>query len=89
MIIILMVNVIIKKNMTLLFTLHLMQTFADLNAGCLMILAWIFFASIGLLLTKYYKPMWPESRMFDHKYWFLVSDPSFLARLTYSVKQIQ
>ncbi|BFZ00039.1 hypothetical protein BsWGS_03078 [Bradybaena similaris] len=39
--------------------------------GCLMILAWIFFASIGLLLTKYYKPMWPESRMFDHKYWFL------------------
>ncbi|CAG5120623.1 unnamed protein product, partial [Candidula unifasciata] len=39
--------------------------------GCLMILAWIFFASIGLLLTKYYKPMWPESRMFDQKYWFL------------------
>uniref|UniRef100_A0A0B7BD10 Cytochrome b561 domain-containing protein n=1 Tax=Arion vulgaris TaxID=1028688 RepID=A0A0B7BD10_9EUPU len=39
--------------------------------GCLMILAWIFFASIGLLLTKYYKPMWPNNRMFDHKYWFL------------------
>ncbi|KAI8787006.1 ferric-chelate reductase 1 [Biomphalaria glabrata] len=38
--------------------------------GCLMILAWVFFASIGLLLTKYYKPMWPNSRIFEHKYWF-------------------
>ncbi|XP_012934550.1 putative ferric-chelate reductase 1 [Aplysia californica] len=39
--------------------------------GCLMILAWVLFASIGLLLTKYYKPMWPNQRMFEHKYWFL------------------
>ncbi|KAH9509737.1 hypothetical protein Btru_044379 [Bulinus truncatus] len=38
--------------------------------GCLMILAWVFFASIGLLLTKYYKPMWPNSKIFSHKYWF-------------------
>ncbi|XP_025109765.1 putative ferric-chelate reductase 1 [Pomacea canaliculata] len=39
--------------------------------GCLMILAWVFFASIGLLMTKYYKPMWPNKRMFDHRYWFV------------------
>ncbi|KAK7495836.1 hypothetical protein BaRGS_00012826, partial [Batillaria attramentaria] len=39
--------------------------------GCLMILAWIFFASIGLLMTKYYKPMWPNKRMFDQRYWFV------------------
>lgn len=38
--------------------------------GCLMILAWVFFASLGLLLTKYYKPMWPNSRIFEHRYWF-------------------
>lgn len=39
--------------------------------GCLMILAWIFFASIGLLMTKYYKTMWPNKRMFDQRYWFV------------------
>ncbi|KAK7099857.1 putative ferric-chelate reductase 1 [Littorina saxatilis] len=39
--------------------------------GCLMILAWIFFASIGLIMTKYYKTMWPNQRMFDQRYWFV------------------
>ncbi|XP_059177602.1 putative ferric-chelate reductase 1 homolog isoform X2 [Physella acuta] len=38
--------------------------------GCLMILAWVFFASLGMLLTKYYKPMWPNKRIFEQKYWF-------------------
>ncbi|XP_076440456.1 putative ferric-chelate reductase 1 [Babylonia areolata] len=39
--------------------------------GCLMILAWVFFASLGLLMTKYYKTMWPNKRMFDQRYWFV------------------
>ncbi|XP_041360085.1 putative ferric-chelate reductase 1 [Gigantopelta aegis] len=39
--------------------------------ACLMIMAWIFCASIGLLLTKYYKPMWPNKRFYDTRYWFL------------------
>lgn len=39
--------------------------------GCLMILAWVFFASIGLLMTKYYKTMWPNQRMYEQKYWFV------------------
>ena len=41
-------------------------------AGCLMILAWVFFSSIGMLMTKYYTTMWPNKRMFDHRYWFMV-----------------
>ena len=40
--------------------------------GCLMILAWVFFSSIGMLMTKYYTTMWPNKRMFDHRYWFMV-----------------
>jgi hypothetical protein len=49
-----------------------------------MILAWVFFASIGLLMTKYYKPMWPNSRMFDQRYWFVVSAlSSFLYSVVY------
>ncbi|KAL5016941.1 hypothetical protein ScPMuIL_006530 [Solemya velum] len=39
--------------------------------ACLMILAWIFFATIGLLMAKYYKPMWPNSRFVNERYWFV------------------
>ena len=49
---------------------------AGSSAGCLMILAWVFFSSIGMLMTKYYKTMWPNKRMFDQRYWFVVGTPS-------------
>lgn len=42
-------------------------------SGILMILAWCFFGTVGLLMTKYYKPMWPNKRFYGHRYWFIVS----------------
>lgn len=39
--------------------------------ACLMLLAWIFFAPTGLLWMKYYTTMWPNSRMFGERYWFV------------------
>lgn len=40
--------------------------------GILMILAWAFFGTTGLLWTKYYKTMWPNKRFFGERYWFVV-----------------
>ncbi|KAK3085273.1 hypothetical protein FSP39_000936 [Pinctada imbricata] len=46
-------------------------TFALVKAhGCLMIAAWVLFASIGVVLARYYKPMWPERKLLKEKVWF-------------------
>lgn len=38
--------------------------------GTFMIIAWIFFASIGILLARYYKPMWPHNLISRVRVWF-------------------
>ncbi|XP_046358001.2 putative ferric-chelate reductase 1 homolog isoform X2 [Haliotis rufescens] len=38
--------------------------------GSLMVLAWIFAASIGIVIARYYKPQWPESSCLGEKVWF-------------------
>lgn len=40
--------------------------------ACLMLLAFMFFAPIGILWMKYYTTMWPNSRLFGERYWFVV-----------------
>ena len=40
--------------------------------GSLMVIAWIFAVSIGVILPRFYKPMWPESKLFGEKVWFQV-----------------
>ena len=37
-----------------------------------MVIAWIFAVSIGVILPRFYKPMWPESKLFGEKVWFQV-----------------
>ncbi|ESP03638.1 hypothetical protein LOTGIDRAFT_237623 [Lottia gigantea] len=39
--------------------------------ACLMFLAWVFFASIALIMTKYFKTMWPNRRFYEQRYWFV------------------
>ncbi|KAL4236048.1 DOMON domain-containing protein frrs1L [Mactra antiquata] len=36
----------------------------------LMIFAWIFCASIGIVLARHYKPMWPNDQLFNERPWF-------------------
>lgn len=35
-----------------------------------MVLAWVFCASIGLILARYYKPMWSDTKACGQKVWF-------------------
>jgi len=41
-----------------------------LTAGCLMVFAWMFCASIGIFLARFYKPVWPNSKVCSEKVWF-------------------
>jgi len=34
------------------------------------IIAWIFLASLGILLARYYKPMWPNHVLYHYRVWF-------------------
>ncbi|XP_033740428.1 putative ferric-chelate reductase 1 homolog isoform X2 [Pecten maximus] len=38
--------------------------------GSLMILAWVFVASIGIFVARYMKPLWPDSTLLGTKVWF-------------------
>jgi hypothetical protein len=40
--------------------------------GCLMILAWVLFASIGIVMARYYKDMWPNNSIIGEKVWFIL-----------------
>ena len=45
-----------------------------LISGCLMIYAWIFAASIGIVVARYYKRMWPNDKHCREKVWFTVGN---------------
>ncbi|KAG5444099.1 DOMON domain-containing protein frrs1L [Clonorchis sinensis] len=38
--------------------------------GCLMVLAWVLCASIGVILARYYKELWPNSGLLGERVWF-------------------
>ncbi|XP_067939149.1 putative ferric-chelate reductase 1 [Watersipora subatra] len=38
--------------------------------ACIMVLAWVFCASAGIILSRYYKPMWPNTKAWGQKVWF-------------------
>ncbi|XP_072023861.1 putative ferric-chelate reductase 1 [Amphiura filiformis] len=38
--------------------------------GCLMMIAWIGLASIGITLARFFKPMWPDTQIFEKPVWF-------------------
>lgn len=41
--------------------------------GCLMIIAWMMSASLGIIMARYYKRMWPNDQFCANKVWFSVS----------------
>lgn len=40
--------------------------------GLLMIAAWVFFASVGVVLARYYKPVWADRKLLGEKVWFQI-----------------
>jgi hypothetical protein len=41
----------------------------------LAIIAWIFLGSIGILMARYYKPLWPNHVMYSFRVWFSFHRP--------------
>ncbi|XP_061192064.1 ferric-chelate reductase 1-like [Saccostrea echinata] len=40
--------------------------------GLLMIAAWVLFASVGVVLARYYKPVWADRKLLGEKVWFQI-----------------
>ncbi|XP_033738944.1 putative ferric-chelate reductase 1 homolog [Pecten maximus] len=40
--------------------------------GSLMIFAWVLLASIGIVMARFYKPVWSEKKMLGEAYWFQI-----------------
>ncbi|CAD5122750.1 DgyrCDS11159 [Dimorphilus gyrociliatus] len=40
--------------------------------GCLMLIAWMILSSMGILMARYYKPIWPNKRSCNERIWFCV-----------------
>ncbi|XP_046584643.1 putative ferric-chelate reductase 1 [Haliotis rubra] len=40
--------------------------------ACAMTFAWMFLASIAIVVARFYKPMWPQSRVCGRKLWFTI-----------------
>ncbi|KAL3313560.1 DOMON domain-containing protein frrs1L [Cichlidogyrus casuarinus] len=38
--------------------------------GACMVLAWVFCSSVGIILARYYKDVWPNSGLFGQRVWF-------------------
>lgn len=58
-------------------------------AGLLMIAAWILFASIGVVLARYYKPMWADRKLLGEKVWFQVMYSRGKAGFTWQIHYSQ
>jgi hypothetical protein len=53
--------------------------------GCLMLIGWMMCASTAILLAKYYKRMWPNSRLCGVEVWFAVHRGLMIACLVCTV----
>ncbi|KAK6990912.1 ferric-chelate reductase 1 [Biomphalaria glabrata] len=40
--------------------------------ACLMLFAWLFCASIGTVMARFYKPLWPKTKICGRKVWYTV-----------------
>ncbi|CAF0731342.1 unnamed protein product [Brachionus calyciflorus] len=46
--------------------------------GCLMVIAWIFFASTGMVFGRYMKFLFPNFKLCGLRFWFLVHQPCMI-----------
>ena len=42
-------------------------------SAILMVIAWVFFAGLGVISARYYKPVWSHRMLYGQKVWFQVS----------------
>lgn len=53
--------------------------------GALMIFAWLFFASVGIIFARYYKFIFPTVRLCGLQFWFIVHRPFMLLAVVVSL----
>lgn len=53
--------------------------------GSLMLVAWVFAASIGIVMARYFKPVWPDNTWFGQKIWFQIHRASMVLVLVATV----
>lgn len=53
--------------------------------GALMIIAWVLCASVGIMMARYYKPMWVDTKACGQKVWFQVHRALMLAAMFISL----
>lgn len=44
-----------------------------------MIIAWVIFASFGMIIARYFKFIFPDRRIFELKVWFVIHRPLMLS----------
>lgn len=40
--------------------------------GAMMVLAWVFCSSVGVIVSRYYKDMWPNAGLLGERVWFQI-----------------
>ncbi|CAC5379754.1 unnamed protein product [Mytilus coruscus] len=53
--------------------------------GCLTIIAWVGFCSIGVVLARYYKPMWVSKKLFGAAIWIQVHRALMIAAALFNL----
>jgi len=53
--------------------------------ACLMVLAWICFAGIGVIVARHFKPLWHESTINSQKVWFQIHRLLMVAAVVFTV----
>ncbi len=53
--------------------------------GCLMVIAWMLFASTGILFARYYKYLFTRRKFFGLDFWFVIHRPIMVFVLVFSI----
>ena len=67
-----------NRNRTIIsntLSLNRSQTSSLFFIGCLMIIAWLFCASTGILIARHFKFLFPTKKVCDLKIWFVLHRP--------------
>ena len=68
-----------NRNHVITFDSHLktalkyLTSIIFLHSAILMVLAWVGFATLGMFIARYMRPVWGEKEIFGKRIWFVVS----------------
>ena len=72
---------VLSVNQVLIIRIIIMRVSTVCFVGCLMLIGWMMCASTALILSKYYKRMWPNRKLCGAPVWLAVSVLHYIKRL--------